>query len=173
MKVSSTNSPRFGASSRAAGSDPPSDTLTGLAWTGIRGTACRAERVTRRSVAQPGSAPHWGCGGRRFKSSRSDHFLLRYESFRFASPRRSVRIHESARRLLPPGEQLFLHGPDAFPDGLVAGRPRRLFRGQDDIRRAVARLGNQSIVTFVSGRNPQDRVERVRRAGVPAVLAAM
>ena len=25
-----------------------------------------------RSVAQPGSASHWGCGGRRFKSSRSD-----------------------------------------------------------------------------------------------------
>jgi hypothetical protein len=27
----------------------------------------------RRSVAQPGSAPAWGAGGRRFKSSRSDH----------------------------------------------------------------------------------------------------
>ncbi len=26
-----------------------------------------------RSVAQLGSAPQWGCGGRRFKSSRSDH----------------------------------------------------------------------------------------------------
>jgi hypothetical protein len=28
-----------------------------------------------RSVAQPGSAPYWGCGGRGFKSRRSDHFL--------------------------------------------------------------------------------------------------
>ena len=28
-----------------------------------------------RSVAQPGSAPAWGAGGRKFKSSRSDHFL--------------------------------------------------------------------------------------------------
>lgn len=27
-----------------------------------------------RSVAQPGSAPRWGCGGRGFKSRRSDHF---------------------------------------------------------------------------------------------------
>ena len=27
----------------------------------------------RRSVAQPGSAPEWGSGGRRFESSRSDH----------------------------------------------------------------------------------------------------
>ena len=27
-----------------------------------------------RGVAQPGSAPHWGCGGRRFKSSRPDQF---------------------------------------------------------------------------------------------------
>ena len=25
-----------------------------------------------RSVAQPGSAPYWGCGGRGFKSRRSD-----------------------------------------------------------------------------------------------------
>ena len=27
---------------------------------------------TKRGVAQPGSAPQWGCGGRRFKSSRPD-----------------------------------------------------------------------------------------------------
>ena len=31
-----------------------------------------------RSVAQPGSAPAWGAGGRRFKSSRSDHFFVSY-----------------------------------------------------------------------------------------------
>ena len=28
-----------------------------------------------RGVAQSGSAPHWGCGGRRFKSCRPDHFF--------------------------------------------------------------------------------------------------
>src|SRR3546814_7233719 len=28
-----------------------------------------------RSVALPGSAPHWGCGGRGFKSRRSDHHV--------------------------------------------------------------------------------------------------
>ena len=28
-----------------------------------------------RGVAQPGSAPEWGSGGRRFKSSHPDHFL--------------------------------------------------------------------------------------------------
>jgi hypothetical protein len=28
--------------------------------------------LQRRGVAQPGSAPQWGCGGRRFKSSRPD-----------------------------------------------------------------------------------------------------
>jgi len=32
----------------------------------------REGRVSCRSVAQPGSAPHWGCGGRGFKSRRSD-----------------------------------------------------------------------------------------------------
>ncbi len=30
--------------------------------------------MLRRSVAQPGSAPVLGTGGRRFESSRSDHF---------------------------------------------------------------------------------------------------
>jgi hypothetical protein len=28
---------------------------------------------TRRGVAQPGSAPAWGAGGRQFKSGRPDH----------------------------------------------------------------------------------------------------
>ena len=29
-----------------------------------------------RDVAQPGSAPHWGCGGRRFKSCRPDQISV-------------------------------------------------------------------------------------------------
>ncbi len=33
---------------------------------------------TSRSVAQPGSAPEWGSGGRRFESFHSDHFFLFY-----------------------------------------------------------------------------------------------
>lgn len=28
-----------------------------------------------RDVAQPGSASHWGCGGRRFESSRPDQYF--------------------------------------------------------------------------------------------------
>lgn len=31
-------------------------------------------RSLGRDVAQPGSASHWGCGGRRFESSRPDQF---------------------------------------------------------------------------------------------------
>ena len=34
-----------------------------------------------RGVAQSGSAPHWGCGGRRFKSCRPDHFFLEGKPF--------------------------------------------------------------------------------------------
>ena len=30
----------------------------------------------RRDVAQPGSAPAWGAGGRRFESSRPDHHAI-------------------------------------------------------------------------------------------------
>ena len=33
------------------------------------------DRFPRRGVAQPGSAPEWGSGGRRFKSARPDHTL--------------------------------------------------------------------------------------------------
>ena len=29
-----------------------------------------------RDVAQPGSALHWGCSGRRFKSGHPDHLFL-------------------------------------------------------------------------------------------------
>lgn len=36
------------------------------------GRHCRTEG---RDVAQPGSASHWGCGGRRFESSRPDQFF--------------------------------------------------------------------------------------------------
>src|SRR4029079_12883293 len=34
-----------------------------------------APQVLGRGVAQPGSAPAWGAGGRWFKSSRPDHFV--------------------------------------------------------------------------------------------------
>ncbi len=34
----------------------------------------RQRRTDGRDVAQPGSASHWGCGGRRFESSRPDQF---------------------------------------------------------------------------------------------------
>ena len=40
---------------------------------GIEPLGRRHYSPDRRSVAQPGSAPEWGSGGRRFESSRSDH----------------------------------------------------------------------------------------------------
>ncbi len=39
-----------------------------------------------RSVAQPGSAPQWGCGGRRFKSSRSDQIAFQKIPKSFLTP---------------------------------------------------------------------------------------
>ncbi len=36
-------------------------------------TGCAILASTERGVAQPGSAPVWGTGGRRFESSRPDH----------------------------------------------------------------------------------------------------
>jgi hypothetical protein len=37
--------------------------------------ACCIIAPLLRGVAQSGSAPHWGCGGRRFKSYRPDQIL--------------------------------------------------------------------------------------------------
>ena len=34
--------------------------------------------IVFRDVAQSGSAPHWGCGGRRFKSGHPDQFIINY-----------------------------------------------------------------------------------------------
>jgi hypothetical protein len=39
-------------------------------------------RTKIRDVAQSGSAPEWGSGGREFKSRRPDHFLLQKEQLR-------------------------------------------------------------------------------------------
>src|SRR5258708_38813860 len=38
-----------------------------------------------RGVAQPGSAPQWGCGGRRFKSSHPDYDQGRKHLYKIAS----------------------------------------------------------------------------------------
>lgn len=35
-----------------------------------------------RSVAQSGSAPYWGCGGRGFESRRSDHMTTKSKTFK-------------------------------------------------------------------------------------------
>ena len=46
-----------------------------------------------RSVAQPGSASHWGCGGRWFESTRSDQkkpWKLRFLGLFFCFSRGSV-----------------------------------------------------------------------------------
>src|SRR4028119_2162853 len=42
----------------------------------MRLTVLPAEGRFGRGVAQPGSASHWGCGGRWFESSRPDHSFL-------------------------------------------------------------------------------------------------
>jgi hypothetical protein len=34
--------------------------------------------IKKRGVAQPGSAPEWGSGGRRFKSSHPEFFKEKY-----------------------------------------------------------------------------------------------
>ena len=38
-----------------------------------------------RDVAQSGSAPHWGCGGRRFKSGHPDQ-LSSFTNYLFCIP---------------------------------------------------------------------------------------
>ena len=51
-----------------------------------------------RDVAQSGSAPHWGCGGRQFESGHPDHFLQKpitvhnYSSIILAIPVHSSKL---------------------------------------------------------------------------------
>ncbi len=56
-----------------------------------------------RSVAQPGSAPQWGCGGRRFESSHSDQNLARksmtYGLFAFETHSRLSKIKQGLSKL--------------------------------------------------------------------------
>ena len=49
--------------------------------------------VPGRGVAQPGSASHWGCGGRRFESCRPDH-----RAARAAKPRCAKRTRKRGQR---------------------------------------------------------------------------
>ncbi len=43
---------------------------------GYDAAPCQLNDDFGRGVAQPGSAPQWGCGGRRFESSRPDQFAF-------------------------------------------------------------------------------------------------
>ena len=52
-----------------------------------------------RGVAQLGSVPVWGTGGRRFKSSRPDHFFKDFSTKTFAVPK--VFVVASRWRTLP------------------------------------------------------------------------
>lgn len=55
---------------------------------------------TRRHVAQPGSAPSWGVGGRRFKSSRADQINILDVSDTYGSPTETRILSEFAGFLL-------------------------------------------------------------------------
>ena len=71
-------SPRESATHQAVahgtGRDPAdSETLKGVSSLTGRHPRIRMPLLSR-GVAQPGSAPQWGCGGRRFESSHPDHF---------------------------------------------------------------------------------------------------
>ena len=86
-----------------------------------------------RGVAQPGSAPQWGCGGRRFESSRPDHkFVLRKDSpMRLSYSRQEVRsraLHSGfCDALDEPGRRPgFVHSGRGLV-GLEPGAPRDTF----------------------------------------------
>ena len=48
--------------------------------------------IIRRGVAQPGSAPAWGAGGRVFESLRPDHFPRAGQPQRASTPHRAVPV---------------------------------------------------------------------------------
>ena len=60
--------------------------------------------ITNRSVAQPGSAPQWGCGGREFESPRSDH-IMNNKTYKFLTTdirvRYNIRMHRRGQNQHP------------------------------------------------------------------------
>ena len=76
-----------------------------------------------RDVAQPGSASHWGCGGRRFEILSSDHFLA--VAGRAAEERAPMDVEtRQPRRNLPPAAQC----PAAVAAEVSTGPPVSLSR---------------------------------------------
>ena len=63
------------------GKRPPSaKLLSSPVYATLLSTSVKHARVYYRGVAQPGSAPEWGSGGRRFESGHPDHRLKVNES---------------------------------------------------------------------------------------------
>src|SRR4051812_16385062 len=62
-------------------------------------------RQPGRGVAQPGSASHWGCGGRWFESSRPDHSFTGKSSFLMSHEPMLMMMQASAQ---PSGMTTFL-----------------------------------------------------------------
>ncbi len=54
----------------------------------------------RRGVAQPGSAPEWGSGGRRFKSSRPDQKGNKIGGLALSWAARFVCFYDSGRTVI-------------------------------------------------------------------------
>ena len=52
------------------------------------------EQNDRRGVAQPGSAPQWGCGGRGFKSLRPDQYIRSVSSSALLSSTKRIIQHQ-------------------------------------------------------------------------------
>lgn len=103
-----------------------------------------------RSVAQSGSAPASGAGGRRFESSHSDHHFIPLKLLSFIWPQRSglPRRHDSA--VLPPSQ---LPG-NALSRPSWTSRAARA-RAGNHIRKSCRpslRRGNRASIWSPSGR---------------------
>src|SRR3982751_47408 len=62
-----------------------------------------------RGVAQPGSASHWGCGGRWFESSRPDHSINgKFSTRKMSNTAYSMSMVQAAPAGEPSGIMVFL-----------------------------------------------------------------
>ncbi len=125
-----------------------------------------SSRPTGRAVAQFGSAPQWGCGGRRFESSRPDHFFSAE-----VAPKRSAGVGEGIRAI-----PLRMPGPlwiSGVPDPWDTGSPGhwRSTSGADPTWRLCAVLSRRltlplrySAVTWGFSSSPFRTANRMRSA---------
>jgi hypothetical protein len=126
-----------------------------------------------RDVAQPGSASHWGCGGRRFESSRPDQLfqMLSTSSSVFRRGKNRLPWCAGGANLRNKAKRFAPNCNEGLKRQRIRSRTQRSFRaevttGSFQIKNAI-RNGPvcQPIKDFLAVQRPQIRAGMIKASG--------